>query len=306
MKVAVLLPVYHPTQAVFELIRAFKTQTRAPEEILIAETEPSDETRRTVAALGCNYIPIEAGKFDHAGTRSLLARTTDADVLVFFTQDVALDRRDAIEQLIEPLKSHVDAAYGRHVPGPAAHPFVAHKRAFLYGLTSREWTFDDRDKLGFDALAFSNVFAAYRRDALASIGFFGEKRLVCEDIAAAAAILKNGGRLAYVADAIVTHPQAHSLAEELRRYFDIGAAHAMDRDLLGAFGTPRRKGWRFVQSGLRHLRSEGHVFLIPQFLLWCSLRLIAYRLGNQNRFLPRQLAASLSGLPLWWRPRDQD
>ena len=300
MKVAVLLPVLRPGPELESLMRALTAQSRPPDAIWVAETGPREETARTVTALGGTFIAIAEGQFDHAGTRSLLARRAEADRLVLLSQDVTLTQGDALERLLAPLERGVAAAYGCQLPGPAPHPFTAFKRSFLYPAESREWSLEDRPQVGFDSLAFSNAFSAYRSDALAEIGWFGERRLMCEDVSAAAALLLQGYRLAYIAEARVVHPQAHSLKQELQRYFDIGAVHAMDSRIAAEFGTPRPKGFRFTLQGINYLR-RSHPARIPEFTLWCALKWVAYSLGRRHASLPLPMRMALSGLPDWWR-----
>ena len=190
--------------------------------------------------------------------------------------------------------------YHPHLAGPRADPFAAFKRSFLYPEVSREWTLADRDRDGFDALSFSNAFSAYRTEPLADVGWFGEHRLMCEDISAAAALLLRGHRLAYVADATVVHPQDHTLSVELRRYFDIGAVHAMDSSIVAEFDSPHRKGRRFTRLGLEYLLRT-HPARVPEFAWWCALKWAAYSLGRRCSLLPRRLCATFSGLPGWWQ-----
>lgn len=299
MRVAVLMPVLRPGRELGDLMRALRSQTRPPDDIWVAETGPSRETADLVASLGGRYVEVPADGFDHAGTRTRLARNASADRVVLMSQDVILEQRDALERLLSPLERGVAAAYGRHLAGAESDAFTSFKRSFLYPGVSREWGLADRNREGFNALSFSNAFSAYRTDALAEVGWFGERRLMCEDISTAASLLLRGHRLAYAADAAVIHPQDHSLDAELRRYFDIGAVHCMDPRIGTEFGTPGRKGLRFTRAGAAHLwqSSPGR---LPEFAMWCALKWVAYNLGRRCDRLPRRVCARLSGLPGWW------
>jgi rhamnosyltransferase len=304
VKVAALVPVFEGAHYLPGLLSALAAQTRPPDETWIAETNPRPETEALVRNRGARYVAISPGDFDHGGTRSRLARQTDADVLLLLSQDALPAGSEAVERLLRPLESDagVAAAFGRQVPPAGAHPFTRMKRAFLYTGASKVQRFEDRHGSGFRTAFFSNSFAAWRRGPLSGLGWFGERRLMCEDVSAAAALLAAGHAVAYVADALVEHGNEHPLRVELARYFDIGATHALDPRLETDFGSPHGEGLRFVRFGVRFLLEEGCASHLPAFAVWSAGKRIAYSLGRHHRALPAGLARRLSSLPAWWKP----
>lgn len=302
MRVGALVPVFNGAQYLPALLGALAAQTRPPDETWVAETGPDPATEALVRAHGARYVAVAPGEFDHGGTRSRLAREAGADVLLLLSQDALPARRDAVERLLRPLEEDpsVAAAFGRQVPPPGAHPFTRMKRAFLYTGASKVQRFGDRRRTGFRTAFFSNAFAAWRRGPLEEIGWFGDRRLMCEDVSAAAALLAAGHAVAYAADAEVEHGNEHPLRVELARYFDIGATHALDPRLEADFGTPNGEGLRFVRFGVRFLLDEGHAARIASFAVWSAGKRVAYSLGRHHRLLPPRLVRRLSSLPDWW------
>jgi rhamnosyltransferase len=303
VKVAVLLPVHRGGALLPRLLAAIAGQSRQPDAVWIAETEPSAEAAALAARYGARYVPVERGDYDHAGTRSRLARTCDADVLVLLSQDALPRDRHALGCLVRGFDERpaLAGAFGRQVPPPGAHPFAVLKRQFLYPPESAIRRVAEGGPAGFTTTFFSNAFGAWRRRALESVGYFGERRLMAEDVATAAALLLAGHEIAYVADAVVEHANDVGTVAELRRYFDIGATHAQEPWIEAAFGPARRDGLRFVRFGMRHLARNRKLHLLPWFGLFTLAKRAAYGCGRRHHWLPRGWPAALSGFPEWWQ-----
>lgn len=303
MKVSVVLPVCRPGEPLAGLLGALTLQTLPVHELLVLETGVEPGVRHLVERVGGRHVAIEPGGYDHAGARSAAARAASGEVVVLLSQDVCPADEHALARLVAPLDGAgpVAACFGRQLSEPEAHPLMQLKRQYLYPETDDERGLDDRGRLGFRTVQMSNAFAAYRRAALAEIGWFGERQLVCEDVSAAARLLRAGHRVRYVADAVVVHAHRSGFADELRRYFDIGAAYQQDPWILATFGRPRREGWRFVAFGVRWLAASGRRWMIPQFLAHCAGKRLFFALGRHSGSLPRALPPRLSTFPEWWR-----
>ncbi len=220
---------------------------------------------------------------------------------------VSQDTRPASDRVFESLVRTIDsdtataAAYGRQIPPPKASDGMRLKRAYLYPETSacregtREGSLDHRSAL------LSNAFSVYRVEALRSVGWFGERLLMCEDVLAASRLLALGHSVRYEAAAAVIHEHRESYLGELRRTFDIGASHAEIHLRLGRFGGPNRLGLEFVRFGIRELLRERSAARVPGFLLVCCQRWLAYQTGRRHAWLPMGLKRRLSARPQWWR-----
>ena len=123
------------------------------------------------------------------------------------------------------------------------------KREFSYPNASAQ-RIPNPEGLQHNQVLFSNAFGAYKRLALEQIGWFGERKLMCEDVAAAARLLSAGHRVHYSAEAIALHRHHESLATELARSFDIGASHAFLKDEFNDFPSTGGLGVRFLYSSV--------------------------------------------------------
>jgi rhamnosyltransferase len=140
----------------------------------------------------------------------------------------------------------------------------------------------------------SNSFAAYKRSSLENVGWFKDKLLMGEDLSVCARMLMKGYRVGYVADAVVYHSHNYTVAQEFKRYFDLGVFFEKERWLLDEFGRPEGEGIKFVRSEFSFLRSHGLLHLLPISLMRSAAKLIGYRLGHYYRHLPRAVLRRVS------------
>lgn len=304
MKVSVIVPVFRGEAYVAPLLEAIRRQSQVVDEVWLVETDPTAEVERLARQFGASYRAVAEGDFDHAGTRSWVAQQTSGEVLLFLTQDVLPVDDEAFAKLLNPLIAdpRVAAVYGRQVPTADAHPFAAVKRIFNYPDRSMTKDIEDVETLGLRTAFLSNAFAAYRRRALADVGWFPDRQLMCEDVTAAARLLAAGHRIHYAADAEVWHTHELGWAREMKRYFDVGAAHRQQPWIRRRFGHPNSDGLRYLRLGIRHLWSNGHWGRVPEFVLRCGFGKLAFSLGSHSRVLPRSWCTGLSSFPEWWLP----
>lgn len=261
--------------------------------ILIVDSSSTDGTQELAQKDGFRVHTIAREDFNHGGTRRLATELlSDADVIVFLTQDAVLLAPDAIGKLIEPFtNADIAASFGRQLPRPGATPIEAHARIFNYPQQANVRSLQSREQLGFKAIFISNSFAAYRREALLAVGGFPRDVIFGEDTVTAAKLLMSGWKIAYVAEAQVYHSHAYTWSQDFKRYFDIGVLHAREHWLLREFGGTSGEGSRFVSSEVHYLWQNRARYL-PSAAIRTLLKLIGYRLGrNEDK------------LGLWWKRR---
>ena len=295
--VSVVIPTYNASQYLDVQLRALRAQTVKDLDILVIDSSSSDETVDIAKQHAIQTVIIPKEEFDHGGTRTLAGKTRSVgDILVYLTQDALPCDDRAIEILIQPLLADkiCGVAFGRQTPYQDATPFAQHLRLFNYPPQSYIRTYADRTALGIRAAFCSNSFAAYRRDVLEEVGWFAENLLLAEDIHVCARMLMKGYTTRYVAEAAVYHSHNYTVAQEFKRYFDLGVFFEKERWLLDEFGRPEGEGIKFVRSELSYLRSHGLLNLLPISLMRTAAKLIGYRLGHYYRHLPRTVLRRVS------------
>jgi rhamnosyltransferase len=287
--VGLIIPTFNAARYWPALSEGIRTQSLAPNRVIVIDSASSDGTPELARRDGFSVVEIASRDFNHGGTRQLGAELAEgAEILIYLTQDAVPFGTDAFANLVRALAdAEIGAAYGRQLPRENARPIEEHARYFSYPPVSRVRSWESRKTHGFKSIFFSNAFGAYRRNALLSVGGFSPDVIFGEDTLVVARLHRAGWKTAYVADAMVRHSHAYSIAEEFRRYFDIGVLHARESWLIEHFGSASGEGRRFVVSELKHLMKHAphHV---PSALMRTLAKYLGYKIGRrESRIAPR-------------------
>jgi len=271
------------------------------DQVLIVDSSSTDGTPDFARQAGFQLISINRTDFNHGGTRQMAVEMlTDAEILVFLTQDAVLTDPQSIAKLVKAFDDPtVGVAYGRQLPKQGAGAIEAHARLFNYPQTAEVRDLSCRKRLGYKAVFVSNSFSAYRRSALMAIGGFRSAVILSEDTLAAANMLIAGWKIAYAADARVYHSHSYTWLQEFKRYFDIGVLHSREQWLLNRFGRTSGEGRRFVISEFAFLLDHAP-WQIPSAVMRTGLKLFAYRLGRMENWLTPEVKRHLSMHHQFW------
>lgn len=296
--VSVIIPTYKGRGQIERLLPILKKSPDVNEIILISSSSSDSEV---ASSLGVKIIEIKEHSFEHGNTRTLGGISANGNIIVYLTQDALPVNENSIKNLIKPLldNEEVVATYGRQLPYPDASPFAAHLRMFNYPPESSIKSLRDKETFGIKAMFMSNSFAAYKKSALEKVGWFKKGIIMGEDTYVVAKLLLADYKIAYVSDAIVYHSHNYSAFQEFKRYFDIGVFHAGEKWILEQFGRVEGEGMRYVRSELKYLWKENPL-LIPSAILRTILKLIAYKLGTIEQYIPIWLKRRLSMHRRFW------
>jgi rhamnosyltransferase len=301
--VSVLIPTKNAAATLAPLLTALDRQTLRPLEIVVWDSASRDETPEIARRHGAKVVAIGEDDFDHAGTRGRMAEEAQGDIALFLTHDAIPVGDRAVEFLVAALLQAPDiaCAYGRQLASPGASASARFLRDFNYPPVSEIRSLADRARLGFATAFCSNSFAAWRKSALAKIGWFGDSTIFGEDSRAAARLLQAGFRIVYAAEAAVIHSHNYTISEEFRRSFDIGVFHAREPWLLAVFGQPSGRGKRFILKQSGELLRAGKIGTLAATVCRNGAKACGYLLGRRYRLLPRRLRRFLSMNRRWWR-----
>ena len=219
MTVDIIIPTYKPDETLCLLLHKLQGQTFVVHRVIILNTEEklwkqaaaAYPIEQVLKELPCEYEVFHIAKkdFDHGGTRQFGAEHSDADVMVFMTQDAVPADEFLVEKLVESLllkedqvsarvqqnamevadteKSAVKdclvaVAYARQLPKNDCHIVEQYTRQFNYPEQSCVKTKADIPTLGIKTFFCSDVCAAYRRDLFEELGGFESPVIFNEDM----------------------------------------------------------------------------------------------------------------------------
>ena len=273
-----------------EVIRAIQSQQGISTQVLVVDSDSTDDTVLWAQEAGWRVVGIEPSSFNHGGTRQWAIDLLEAksknelEFVVFLTQDAILHGAEALMRLMEPFRDQqVAGVYGRQLPHVNATPYAASLRTLHYPAMSLRKRFKDKDQLGLKTAFFSNSFGAYRIDALKAIGGFPSSVPLGEDMYVCAKMLMAGYEIQYCAESMVMHSHNFTYREEFKRYQATGAFHAQESWLLAIFGGVSHEGSTTMKrqfSAYKQLQSNNKSIAYLDLFYRNFLKFMAYYLGR--------------------------
>lgn len=269
--------------------------------VLVVNSSSNDGTVELAQELGAETLVIPRREFNHGTTREAARRYLKTDIVGMITPDAYLHDEHAFAKLIAPLLSgHAAAAYARQVPHKGADFFEAFPREYNYPANSHIRGIENLSCYGVYTFFCSNSCAAYDNRALEAIGGFQEA-LLGEDTVAVAKLLRSGHKIAYVAEAVVSHSHRYSLWEEFQRSFDTGIARKEYAELLSG-GSDEKRGREYFKQIVRRLAKENPVML-PYAFAHVFAKWIGYKIGTKSVKAPIWWKKAMSSQDFYWQTR---
>jgi rhamnosyltransferase len=302
MRTALIIPTRNAGAHLDRLLPALARQTLQPDEFFVVDSQSSDDSVARLRAAGARVEIIAASSFNHGGTRQWASEQVNADILIFLTQDAVPCTPDSLAILKAELLSENDigVAYGRQLPHPHAGLLATQARQFNYPAQSRTKRLANAAEFGIKTCFSSDSFAAYRHSAVQAVGGFPKDVIGSEDAYVAGRLLQAGYAVRYAANACVEHSHDYSLLDEFRRYFDIGTFYGRETWIAETFGRATGEGSRYVRAEIAALHQAGALHRLPEVILRSALKLIGYKLGYNETYLPRALKQKISMFAAYW------
>jgi len=336
--VELLIPVYKPGNELAALLKCMKKQTyplQAVHLLVTAGEKQYEQICETYCKMnrveqekdskGCmsdvlplRFTRIEPTSFDHGGTRHSGASQSQADILLFMTQDAVPENEYLVEEMVKAMMGETEhgkrvemddanavgtgsiaAVYARQLPASDCNFIEQYTRQFNYPSESRVKTKADIPVLGIKTYFCSNVCAAYRREVYERMGGFERRTIFNEDMIFAARLIQEGYAVAYAAEARVIHSHNYSGLQQLHRNFDLAVSQAEHPEIFEAVPS-EGEGIRMVKSTAAYLCKCGKVYLVPKLVWQSGCKYLGYLLGKRYRKLPKKMVLWLTMNKRYW------
>lgn len=281
MKVDIICPLYNAENYIKNLHKSFGMQKNVDiNKIIYIITKGKDDTLEQVKQLNCLYKVIEPEEFSHSLTREKAAFESDADIIVFVTQDIIIKRDDWLENLVKPIQNmEVDACYSRQIC--ANNSIEKYTRECNYSSESRIVSKDDIKNLGLKTFFFSDASSAIKKETFVKLKGYDNKNLVIsEDMYIAYKLIMNGYKIKYCADSEVIHSHNFTLKQQYKRYYDTGRFFK-ENPYLNNYNA-NKTGSNLAMYILKRAIQEKNIKVLFNFLPNMAARFIGMKLGKMK------------------------
>ncbi len=283
MTIDIICPLYNAEKYLENLHKSLLKQENVNlKNIMYILTKSKDNTEKILEKLdNCIYSVIEAKEFSHSLTREKEAFKSDADIIVFITQDVIIERTDWLYNLTKDIENgKVDACYSRQLCNN--NSIEKYTRESNYPSESKIVSKNDIEKLGLKTFFFSDASSAIKRETFVKLnGYDGKKLLISEDMYIAYKLIMNGYKIKYCADSEVVHSHNFTLKQQYKRYYDTGKFFK-ENDYLNKYKV-NQAGGSLAKYILKRAWQDKNWKVLVQFVPNMAARFIGMKMGKLSK-----------------------
>ena len=214
--ISVIIPVKNGAETLHDCLNAIATQQyNGKVEIIILDSNSTDESVNIGKSYGAKIVKVEEGNFNHGLTRNTGANIATGELLYFTVQDAWISSAD----MFEKMSMHFEDEAVKSVTGMQAIPHHKNKNPALWFKRSSAPVpeFYQFEKNEFQSLSpikqkelccWDNVNAMYKKTALQQQPFI--KANLSEDMIWAKEALSKGWKIARDPSLLVYHYHHHS------------------------------------------------------------------------------------------------
>lgn len=279
MNIDIICPLYNAEEYIENLHKSLLMQKNVKiNKYRYVVTKGKDNTEQKLKELNLEYKLIDSKDFSHGLTREEQAMESNADILVFITQDIIIEDEYWLYNLVCNIeKDECEACYSKQICTNST--IEKYTREKNYPEDSFVVSKKDIDKLGLRTFFFSDAASAIKRDVFVKLnGYDGKKLLINEDMYFAYKLIMNGYRIKYCAESKVIHSHKFTLKQIYKRYYYTGRFFKENR-YLDKYKT-NKTGGNLALYILKRATQDKNIKVLIQFVPNMIARFLGMKVGK--------------------------
>lgn len=282
MKLEIVCPLYNAEKHILELNKNILKQKKV--DILNIKyilTEGKDNTEKILKENKIKYEKIKKEEFSHSLVREKAALKSKADIVVFITQDIIIEKDNWLYELVNPIiRGEAEATFSRQICKD--NSIEKYTREKNYPNKSRVVSKKDIKELGLNTFFFSDASSAIKKTVFVELNGYDNKNLPTnEDMYIAYKIIQNGYKIKYCAKSEVVHSHNFSLKEQYDRYKLTGKFFKQN-SYLDNYGTSK-SGGGLAKYILKRAIQEKNIKVLVKFIPNMAARYIGMKVGKHEK-----------------------
>ena len=281
MNIDIICPLYNAEKYIRNLHKSLEMQKGVTiNKYRYIVTKGTDNTEQILQELKIDYELIKPEEFSHALAREKEAMKSNADILVFITQDIIIKDEYWLYNLVKDIeKNECEACYSRQIC--TNNTIEKYTREKNYPEESFVVTKKDINKLGLRTFFFSDASSAIKKDVFLELkGYDGKKLPINEDMYIAYKLIMNNYRIKYCAESKVIHSHRFTLKQIYKRYYDTGKFFK-ENSYLDNFKT-NKTGGNLALYILKRAIQDKNVNVLINFIPNMSARFLGMKKGKYD------------------------
>lgn len=276
----IICPLYNAEKYIEKLDKSLKKQKSVSiHSINYILTESTDKSEEILQKKKIAYDKIKKEEFSHSLSREKIAMQSDADILVFISQDIEITNELWLYNLTKGIiNGECEAAYGRQIS--KYNNIEKYTREKNYPEESFIVSKDDIERLGLRTFFFSDACSAIKTSVFKELnGYDGKNLPINEDMYIAYKIIMHGYRIKYEAKAEVYHSHKFKLKELYRRY-KLTGKFFKENAYLDQYGTTG-SGANLAKYILKRIIKDKKINLLFRYPFDMAARFIGMKVGKR-------------------------
>lgn len=280
MKIDIICPLYNAEEYIDKLHKSLIMQKKINlNKIRYILTESKDNTEKILIDKKIKYSKIRKNEFSHSLSREKEAFKSDADIIVFVTQDIVIEDDLWLYYLTKNIGTdNIAATYSRQIS--KYNNIEKYTREKNYPEKSFIKSKNDIDKLGLKTFFSSDASAAIKRSVFVELNGYDNKNLpISEDMYFTYKLIMNNYKVKYCADSVVYHSHDFKLKELYDRY-KLTGKFFKENSYLDQYGT-NSSGGALAKYILKRAIQDKNISVLIRWPFDMAVRFIGMKVGKR-------------------------